>query len=928
MPLNPGTRIGVYEVTAKIGEGGMGEVYQARDTSLDRDVALKVLPEAFMVDPERLTRFQREAKVLASLNHPNIGAIHGIEAAGDTQALVLELIEGPTLADRIAEGAIPVDEALMLAKQIADALEVAHEQGIIHRDLKPANVKVKADGTVKVLDFGLAKAATAQASETGGAESPTMSITGATQMGMVIGTAAYMAPEQAKGKPVDKRADIWAFGVVLLEMLTGRRVFDGETASETLAAVMMKEPDWDRLPAGLPPNLNNLVRRCLEREPRERVRDIGDARLAMHGAFETTIRVASGPTAVASTPIWQRPMAIAVAVLASLVVGGGAAWNFSRQGPVSSGLMRFAISPPETAPLDFTSLDRDLVISPDGTQIVYNGVLDGGPRLNILAIDQFEGVPLRGGETGSGAFFSPDSEWVGFVTRGGTQLQKVLISGGPPVALAESPARILGASWSLDDQIVFGTQAAGLYRVSGGGGVPEELTTLDSDRAEVNHTWPFVIPGRGVVLFVISTESSVSNGQLAVLDLDTREVTDLGLRGTSPHYVSTGHVVYMAEDASVRAVPFDVSSLEVTGNPVPVVEDVVVKPSSGAANFSVSEQGRLVYGTGAGGGGAPRTLVWVDREGREELLGEAWPDDQYSYPRMSPDGESVAVGIAENTDNVTSPADLWVLDLARGSRSRITFGGNNRFLPTWSPDGAQLAFADTPFRPNRILAASADGSGLGETLLDREGQRVFPTSWSPDGQTLAFYEDYPETGRDIYVVRIAEDSAPVPFVATPFQERAAAFSPDGRWLVYVSNESGRDEVYVRPYPGPGREITISTTGGEEPVWAPDGRELFYRNQQDQMLAVSVDISGQEFQAGSPEQLFEGLYDFDPAGTSRASSDALVAAGGGGSPNYAVAADGQRFLMIKQSGAFAEGRRPEIKVVLDWFEELNARVPVP
>ena len=925
MSLNPGTRLGVYEVTARIGEGGMGEVYQARDTTLDRDVALKVLPEAFTADPDRLARFQREAKVLASLNHPNIGAIHGLESSGDTQALVLELIAGPTLADRIAEGPIPVDDALAIAKQIADALEGAHERGIIHRDLKPANVKVRPDGTVKVLDFGLAKAVTPEASGVSTNESPTMSLTAATQMGMVIGTAAYMAPEQAKGKPVDKRADIWAFGVVLLEMLTGSRVFDGETASETLAAVMMKEPDWGRLLADLPSKLNNLVRRCLEKDPRERVRDIGDARLAMQGAFETSIRVASGPTTVASTPFWQRPVAIAGAVLASLVVGGGAAWNLTGPGTVSSGLMRFAISPPETAPLDFTSLDRDLVISPDGTQIVYNSVDEGLPRLNILAIDQFEGVPLRGGETGSGAFFSPDSEWVGFVTRGGTQLQKVPSFGGPPVALAESPARIFGASWSMDDQIVFGTQGAGLYRVSGGGGVPEELTTLDSDRAEVNHTWPFVIPGRGVVLFVTSTGSPFSTGQLAVLDLDTREVTDLGLMGTSPHYVSTGHVVYMAEDASVRAVPFDVSSLEVTGNPVPVVEGVVVKPTSGAANFSVSDRGRLVYGTGTRGGGSPRTLVWVDREGREEPLGEAWPDDQYSYPRVSPDGESVAVGIAEDTDNVASPSDLWVLDLSRGSRSRITFGGNNRFLPVWSPDGAQLAFADAPVRPNRILVASADGSGLGKTLLEREGQRVFPTSWSPDGQTLAFYEDYPDTGRDIYVVPVAEDSAPVPFVATPFQERAAAFSPDGRWLAYVSNKSGRDEVYVRPYPGPGRESTISTTGGQEPVWATDGRELFYRNQ-DQMFAVAVDISGEEFQAEPPEQLFAGSYDLDSASTSRASSDVLEADGGGGNPNYAVAADGQRFLMIKHSGVFAEGRRPEIKVVLDWFEELNARVP--
>ena len=555
------------------------------------------------------------------------------------------------------------------------------------------------------------------------------------------------------------------------------------------------------------------------------------------------------------------------------------------------------------------------MISADGTQIVYNSVEGGVPSLNLRTIDQVEGAPLRGGDPGFAPFFSPDGEWVGFVRPGGTQLQKLPIFGGPPVALTEAPARIIGASWGLDDQIIFGTQGTGLYRVSGGGGIPETLTTLDVDQGEANHTWPFIIPGRGVVLFVSSTGSPFSTGQLTALDLDTGEVTALGLAGTSPRYVPTGHVLYVAEDASVRAVAFDVSSLEFTGNPVPVIDTVAAK-GSGAANFSVSDQGRLVYGTGTRAGGSPRTLVWVDREGREESLGEAWPADQYIYPRFSPDGgESVVVVIAESADNIGSPSDLWVLDLTRGSRSRITFEGNNRFFPVWSPDGTQLAFADGPVRPNRILVASADGSGRVETLLEREGQRVFPTSWSPDGTTLAFYEDYVETARDVYVFPIEDDPTPVPFLSTPFQERAATFSPDGRWLAYVSNESGRDEIYVRPYPGPGRENTVSTTGGQEPVWSADGRELFYRNQ-DQMFAVTVDITGENFEAESPEQLFAGPYDLDIAGAS------------GGVPNYAVSPDGLRFLMIKQSGVFAEGRRPEINVVLDWFEELKERVPIP
>ena len=914
MPLIIGSRLGHYDVTALIGEGGMGQVYQATDTKLDRDVALKVLPDLFADDPERLARFQREAKVLASLNHPNIASIYGLEESGPStgsgqavRALVLELVEGPTLAERIAQGAIPVGEALHIARQIAEALEAAHEAGVIHRDLKPANIKVRADGMVKVLDFGLAKALEPEVSGDP-SESPTMTAA-ATRMGVIMGTAAYMSPEQASGKTVDKRADVWAFGVVLYEMLTGTRPFVGDDVSKTLARVIAIDPDWSALPKDLPPVLGGFLRGSLEKNPRERVRDIGDVRLAMKGAFGTTV-AQQGEAAVAPLlQVWQRPVPVALAVLAALGLGGLAVWTLTRPDVIPSDLIRFAIVPPDTAPFSFTGARRDLAISPDGSQIVYKGNPSGSaPQLNLRPIDQLVGAPLRGGEGGFGPFFSPGGEWVGFLASG-TTLQKVSIFGGPPVTLTESPNGIYGASWGADDQIVFGTNRAGLFRVPGGGGEPEALTTLDTEQGEQSHRWPFIIPGREAVVFVIGTGATLTTGQLAVLDLDTGDVTQLGLAGVSPHYVSTGHLVYAAEDGSVRAVPFDATSLEVTGNPVPLVESVVVK-ASGAADFSISDNERLVY-VGAGGAGFNQTsrLVVTGRDGAgtplADIAGYAW------YPRFSPDGTRVAFGVTE-TPGVGSDADLWVLDMERGTRTRLTSEGNNRFFPVWSPDGSQLAFADGSGATNRVLLTSADGSGEPETLLDRN-ERQFPMSWAGDSNVMALYTDNPSTARDLYVLSLDGDLTPEPFLATPFSERGVSFSPDARWVAYVSDESGRDEVYVRPYPGPGGQVIISTDGGEEVVWGSDGSELFYRNG-DQVMVVKVN-TGQTFSAEAPAQLFAAPYALDNA------------AGGAGNPNYDISPGGELFIFVEQDLPTGVEGVSQITVVLNWFEELKARVPV-
>ena len=595
-------------------------------------------------------------------------------------------------------------------------------------------------------------------------------------------------------------------------------------------------------------------------------------------------------------------------LLASLAV-----WTVRRPEVVPAGLVRFTLPPRDAAPLTFIGGLRDLAILSDGTQVVYTGQPNGSTtQLEVRPIDQLESAPLRGGENSLGPFVSTDGEWVGFVDFNGTILSRASILGGSPVTLTEVPNGIFGASWGSDDQIVFGTNGAGLFRVPGGGGEPEALTTLDPDEGDGGHYWPTIIPGRRAVLFVTATGVPLSSGQLAVLDLDTGDTKRLAFAGVSPQYVRTGHLVYAAEDGSVRAVPFDAASLEVTGNPVPLVEGVSVK-ATGVANFAVSDDGRLVYATRVGASGAPpRSLVWVDRDGREEPLGDTWQQDQYITPRFSPDGMRVAVAVAENADTNGNPADLWVLDLTRGSCSRITFGGNNRFFPVWSPDGTQLAFSDGTGGTNRLLVASADGSGQVETLLDRD-ERQFPTAWAPDGSALAIYTDRSETARDIAVLPVDGDQTPVPFVATPFQERAGTFSPDGRWLAYVSDEAGQNDVYVRPCPGPGQETTVSISGGVEPVWSADGSELFYRNR-DQMLAVAVD-AGESFRASVPELLFEGPYALDISG------------GGGGVSNYDVAPDG-RFLMIKRVGQGGDDASPEITVVLNWFEELNTRVPVP
>ena len=852
--------------------------------------------ESGYVLQQPLARFKREAKVLASLNHPNIASIYGLEQSESTHYLVLELVPGETLAERISRGPIPLEEALDIATQIVEALEEAHEQGIVHRDLKPANVKQTEDGKIKVLDYGLAKVFQEETPDADSSMSPTLTRDG-TRVGVILGTASYMSPEQAKGKRVDKRTDIFAFGAVLYEMLTGKKAFPGEDVSEVLASVIKLEPDWKALPAGVSSRLLDLLRRCLEKDSKRRVRDIGDVRLAMEGAFETT---AAQPGAV-SQPIGWRPsmgMAAAAALLFS-VITGIVVRSLKPEAPRP--LYRAIVNPPSLPPnLDPPDVDVDVAITPDGTRIVYVALVDGR-QLVVRALDEIEATPLGGlGDNPRGVFISPDGNWVGYFEDG---LQKVSILGGPPVFISENPGGgPRGASWGDDDSIVFATAGpSGLWRVPAGGGEPEELTTPDAEQGD--HLWPEILPGSTAVLFTI-IGGPVEGAQIAVLSLDSGETKVLIPGGSNPRYAPTGHIVY-GVGGTLRAVGFELDKLEVTSDPVPVLDGVITK-STGAANFGMSQSGSLAYVAGPQQGGVVRTLVWVDREGREEAL--AAEPRPYHHPRVSPDGTRLAVDVFDVLDQEN---DIWIWHFARETLTRLTFDPALDVRPAWTPDGLQVAFGSQ--RGGSVFSTfwkAADGTGTVE-LIESANNPV-PMTFSPDGTQLVFYESHPETGRNLHVRSMDADGTSVPLLVTEFNEWNAEISPDGHWLAYQSDASGQDEIYVRPFPNTddGR-WQISRGGGTKPLWGPDGRELFYLSLGGQLTAVPTETDG-SFTFGNPEVVFEETYYFR-----------------GGSflgRTYDISPDGKRFLMIKERGPGDETEPTQVILVLNWFDELKRLVP--
>ena len=884
MPLAAGDRLGAYDILGLIGAGGMGEVYRARDGRLQRDVAFKILPALFAADSERLARFQREAQILASLNHPNIAAIYGMEETGTIRALVLELVEGPTLADRIVQGPVPLDEALPIARQIAEALEAAHEHGIVHRDLKPANIKVRPDGTVKVLDFGLAKAFEGEPASVGGLSmAPTITSPAATRLGTILGTAAYMSPEQARGKAVDKRTDIWAFGCVLYEMLTGKRPFPGDEITDVLARVLEREPSLDALPPTTPPAVRRLLRRCLDKDPRARLPHIGAARLEIKDAEageELVAPVVPLPRRLAVVTVTGiGAIAVAVAVVATW-------WLVRPQDPSAAAVVRASIALPSTASVRAGRFAAaNIAISPDGTHIVYAGAAGDGSQLYVRSLDRMDVAPIPGTEGALNPFFSPDGQWVAFFAGG--QLKKVPIVGGGSLALCDAEF-VFGGAWSEDGTIVFGGNLqGGLMRVSSDGGQAEPFTSLQ--KGEGSHRWPALIRGNRDVLFAVGSGTNWDDARIAVQSLDSTEHRVLPDLGTSPRYVPTGHVIF-ARAGSLFAAPFDPVRRATTGPATLLLADVSTTTLGGNAQYAVSAAGTLVYVPG-GDEDVRRSLVWVDRNGMVETVPGA--KRGFEIPRISPDGERAAVTIREGD------ADVWIVELRRGTLTRITSEAGEDHSVAWTPDGRQVTYSSTRDARSRVMAKAADGSG-GEEHLFAVDEHTHLGGWTPDGRVLLTDAGAASTKGDLYAVNVGEKNPRRAYLQTLANEHDPQPSPDGRWIAYTSDESGRDEVYVQALPVSAARTQISSEGGSEPMWDRSGRELFYRSG-DKMMAATVEASS-TFRAGLPRVLFEGQY-------------ARIL---WGQSSYDVSPDGRRFLMITTE---AQTPSTELRLIVNWFAEL-------
>ena len=925
--LIPGVRVGPFEIVAPLGAGTMGEVYRACDTKLNRDVALKVLPELFALDPARLARFKREAQLLATLNHQNIGAIYGLEESNGTQALVLELVDGPTLADRIDDGPIPLAEALIIARQIAEALDAAHAKGIIHRDLKPANIKIASTGVVKVLDFGLAKvwngAPQSEVPESlSSASDPSRQAPTDTSEQIVLGTPAYMSPEQTRCESLDSRTDIWSFGCVFYEMLAGRAPFSGDTISETLTAILERGPNWALLPTDVPLSVRTLLLRCLEKDRNARLDSAASARLGIADALaaldaETRVRPsATFRHATMVAMVTSIGIALATAILAWLVM------RPTPPAPIQSS--RFAIVTPPAQPLNVYSRDRDLALSPDGRHLVYRagGSETAGSPLMVRAIGQIDARLLAGITWAYAPFFSPDSRWIGFFENG--ELKKVSIDGGRVITLCPVVGGALGASWGDDNTIVFATDdpTTGLLRVSADGGKAVVLTMPNAARHETDHQFPSMLPGAGRVLFTVAARGQTDSAGVAVIDLSTGQRKML-VRGTQGEYVnpstgsgSSGQLIYAAA-GTLQTVRFDPIRLDVLSEPATVIERVMMKPS-GAANYATSRTGALAYTPGGESQREPpRSLVWVDRNGHEEAL--KTPRRTYGPPRISPDGTRLALGILEQGNT-----EIWIWDLAKETLRRLTVASGMNGMPLWTRDGERVIFMSDRTGVLNLYSQAADGTGIADRLTASAFPQ-WPTSITADGTHLFGFDLGPKKLSGVIVVHMTTRANRLPLndaqatpntastarlVQTLFNGAFAEISPDGRYIAYQSGESGRLEVYVRPFAqGASGRWQISTGGATRPAWARSGRELFYLDESNTLIAVPVRTSGPTFIAGNPTTVFDTKYvEPNPA------------------RHYDVSPDGQRFLMLKDSGGNPNETPASMVVVLNWFDDLQRRVP--
>ena len=896
MTIAQGKRLGPYEILAPAGGGGMGEVYRAKDTRLDRIVAIKVLPDHAAGLAESRERFEREARAIAGLNHPHICVLYDVGHQDDTEFLVMEFIEGETLAHRLLKGPLPLQQVLQYAIQIADALDKAHRMGVTHRDLKPANIMLTKSG-IKLLDFGLAKLQSNAATT-----SPLSELTTAkdniTAQGTIIGTLQYMAPEQLESKEVDARTDIFALGAVVYEMATGKKAFGGTSHASVISAIMSSDPPpMSTLQPMSPPALDRAVKRCLAKDPDKRWQTASDLREELQwigdSEMQTPAAGAAFPSKAAPAVGKGRQLLLWSAVsLAIAVLTGLLAWNFKPAASSALPVIRSVIALPPGQQLDGLNSPA-VALSADGSRLAYVAIRDGVSQIYLRPLDSLEATPIPGTENGASPFFSADGQWIGFFAGG--KLRKIPISGGTSVALDDATTP-RGATWSSRGVIVFApTSAGGLQQIPDAGGSATPLTQFK--KGETTHRWPQFLPGGRSLLFAVGSGFAAGGGanlHIVGYSVSAGQQYDVAQTGTQPEYVP-GYLVYIqAGTGTLMAVPFDAKRMAVTGTAIPAVESVLQSTPTAAAQYAVSENGSLVYVGGEQT--SQRNLVWVSRDGSEQTL--AAPPRRYQAPRLSPDGRRIAASIDSPTPQV------WIYDLTRDALTRLTFEGTYNRSPTWTPDGKRVAVISNKDGALNIYSQSADGGGSMERL--NESKNITnPSSFSPDGRLLAMDEIDPVTQQDIAVLQVS-DHKEQPFLHTVFNESAARFSPDGHWLAYASDESGRREIYVQSFPGPEGKWQISTDGGTEPVWNPKGHELFYRNG-DKMMAV--DISTQpNFSAGKPRMLFAGQF----------------VAAAGSDPNYDVSPDGQRFLMLEEAEPGTSTASAQIIVVQNWVNELKRR----
>lgn len=911
-----GRTLGQYRVESKLGSGGMGVVYEGTDTRLGRKVAIKLLHPSVVQDAERMARFEREARVLAALNHANIAAIHGLEESDGTKFLVLEYVPGDTLDERIARSPLPLKEALEICRQIADGLEAAHEKGIIHRDLKPANIKITPEGKVKVLDFGLAKATEVSSSPDSQGKTATFAAE-MTQAGMVMGTTAYMSPEQACGKPVDRRTDIWAFGCVLYETLARKLTFAGDSTTEMLAAILDRDPDWGALPATVPENVKRLLRRCLEKDRRFRLRDIGDARLELEETLAGRVT-----TTIAAFPPRARTRRVLAGALGGLAILGLAvgigSWLQSRRAPAPE-VVRFTHPLPQGQRMT-PGWNPSVMFSPDGESLAFSYEVDGITTAFQRPIKELDQKPLGGVKSLSTPVYSPDGRWVVMVDMMDQALKKIAVDGGAPVPLTGTDMFGRG-DWGRDGYIYFTDRYPGaVLRIPENGGAKEPVTTLDPKKNEFTHRHTQILPGGKAIIFTVvdAGMESYNDARIELQVLGTKQRKILVQGGFCPRYSPSGHIVY-ANAGNLYALPFDRGKLEPTGLPIKVVEGVQMSTNTGAAYFDVSGTGALAYVPGVAEGGA-RTLVWVDRQGKPDAL--PLPPRSYLFPRVSPDAKTLVVEVEGATHNLYS----W--DFARAVLTKLTTDGLSH-APVWMPDSKNICFRSWKAGTMTMWSMPSDQSRP-EERLTTVGARQSAVSVSGDGKWLAFNQmgemstgrgmeemdtgsgmEAMGTGSDIWILPLqGDDRKPRPFANKKFDEASPKFSSDGQLVAYCSNEEGRPEVYVQAWPGPGWKIKLSSEGGTDPLFCRNDREIVYRNG-DKMMVVPIKTAG-GFEAGKPSLLWEGHYSH---GMSSSCGPPGVS-----SANYDVTADGQRFLMVKDNDQ--DNGSTKIVVVLNWTEDLK------